>query len=302
MLDVYYSPAHLFCSFHFSFPALCQLWRFPTESGHLAISSSCCGYCYGCYAKSLGFYFQGSELPLSFSRTWSDSMHKAYTALQEQVVALMLCRMAFYCLTRWLPCLWTIRLLKCIYVIKVYSFSFMTILPHTESRQQACYYSMSSMHSFKSHCGSWLPMRGKVSSRMVSSLHTKVVFQLWGEPEVVFLPSSCSNQCQCQYNLRECLTSGNLEVEHFQPVLDISGELHISSSCITFPSSVYVAGRTCHRSIRTYNSNCTLLNGSFLVSHSLNILKDIPYCILPYKILSGMLYKLTCWSVYHSCI
>ena len=42
------------------------------------------------------FYFQGSGLLLSFSRTWSDSIYKAHIALQElQAVALRLYKMAF---------------------------------------------------------------------------------------------------------------------------------------------------------------------------------------------------------------
>ena len=43
------------------------------------------------------FYFQGSGLPLMVSGSWSGSMCRAHTALQElQAVAMMLCRMAFH--------------------------------------------------------------------------------------------------------------------------------------------------------------------------------------------------------------
>ena len=43
------------------------------------------------------FYIQGSGLPLSFSGTWSDSIHKIHIALQElQTVMLMLHTMAFF--------------------------------------------------------------------------------------------------------------------------------------------------------------------------------------------------------------
>ena len=43
------------------------------------------------------FYFQGSGLPLSVSGSWSGSLCRTHTALQElQAVAMMLCRMAFH--------------------------------------------------------------------------------------------------------------------------------------------------------------------------------------------------------------
>ena len=61
MLSVYHSPAQLFCSFQFWYSALCQLQRLSVVavSSSLAVSSSWCGYCYGCYTHSLGLLFSG---------------------------------------------------------------------------------------------------------------------------------------------------------------------------------------------------------------------------------------------------
>ena len=67
-------------------------------------------------------------------------------------------------------------------------------------------------------------------------------------------------------HLEKFATSGNLGFEYFQPSLDISDELYISSFCISVPRSVQNYGRTCHRSIQT--SSFTLLDGGSLASHS----------------------------------
>ena len=57
-------------------------------------------------------------------------------------------------------------------------------------------------------------------------------------------------------------------VEHFQSSLDLSGELCISSSCNSYPRSVEVSSRTCHKSTQNSNSSCTLLDVGFFTSHS----------------------------------
>ena len=62
-------------------------------------------------------------------------------------------------------------------------------------------------------------------------------------------------------------TSGKVGVGCFQPPLDLSGELCISCSCIACPGSVKVTDRTCGRSIQTYYSRGTLLNGASLAFH-----------------------------------
>ena len=62
-------------------------------------------------------------------------------------------------------------------------------------------------------------------------------------------------------------TSRGLGVEKFQPSVEISGELYVSS-CFGSPGSIQVPGRTCYRAIHTSVSDCTLLDGSSLASHS----------------------------------
>ena len=63
-------------------------------------------------------------------------------------------------------------------------------------------------------------------------------------------------------------TSRSLGVEHFQPPLDISGELYVSLSCISSLGSVQVSGVACHRSIQNSYSSGTLLDEGSLASHS----------------------------------
>ena len=62
--------------------------------------------------------------------------------------------------------------------------------------------------------------------------------------------------------------SGHLGVECFQPLLDLSCELCISSCSFSSPCSIQFPGRTHHRSIQTSYSSGTLLEGGSLTSHS----------------------------------
>ena len=68
------------------------------------------------------------------------------------------------------------------------------------------------------------------------------------------------------YTLENSLPLG-VSPKHFLPSFDISSELCISSAYITSHSSVCVSGRTCHRSVQTFNSRCALLYGDSLISH-----------------------------------
>ena len=56
-VTLYHCPTHLFCSFHYSFSAPHKLWRLSQLQqcpvSHV-VSSVSCGYCYGCYAQSMG--------------------------------------------------------------------------------------------------------------------------------------------------------------------------------------------------------------------------------------------------------
>ena len=70
------------------------------------------------------------------------------------------------------------------------------------------------------------------------------------------------------FHLGISTTSGGLGVECLQPSLAVSGELCISSSCISSSGSVHVSGRTCQRSTQTFDSGSTKLNGGSLGPHS----------------------------------
>ena len=63
------------------------------------------------------------------------------------------------------------------------------------------------------------------------------------------------------------ITSGGFAVECLQPSLDVSGKLHVSSSCIGSSGSVQVSGRTCQRSTQTVDSGGTMLDGGSLAPH-----------------------------------
>ena len=84
-----------------------------TLSGSLAVSSSLCGISCQCYVQLLGIVVQDFSLSLPFCRTWWGSVYLFHISLwEQQVVDLMLCRMAFHvsqnvgCLTSgWQYCL-----------------------------------------------------------------------------------------------------------------------------------------------------------------------------------------------------
>ena len=57
-------------------------------------------------------------------------------------------------------------------------------------------------------------------------------------------------------------------VECIHLYLDISGKLCLFSSCINSSSSVQFYGRTCHRSMQTFDSSGTMLEGGSLASLS----------------------------------
>ena len=70
------------------------------------------------------------------------------------------------------------------------------------------------------------------------------------------------------FHLANSTTSGGLGVECFQPSLDFSGKLCVSSSSSSSSCSVQVSGRTCQQSTRTFYSSGTMLDGGSLASHS----------------------------------
>ena len=52
--------------------------------------------------------------------------------------------------------------------------------------------------------------------------------------------------------------------QEVQPLLEVSGELHISHTCVCSSSSVQVSGGICSRSVQNSNNCCTLLGGGSL--------------------------------------
>ena len=73
-------------------------------------------------------------------------------------------------------------------------------------------------------------------------------------------------------------TSRGLGVECIQPSLDKSGSLFLSSSCFNSSSSIQISGRTCHHSIRTFDSGGTMFDGAPWIPPLLNLLADIAQC------------------------
>ena len=96
----------------------------------------------------------------------------------------------------------------------------------------------------------YLSWEGLVSEFHLLSHIAQAVFQPWHQSDL--LASS----------------SGSLGVKCFQPYLDISGELNVSSFCISSHSSVHISGRTCNRSTQNTYSSGTLFAGSSLALHS----------------------------------
>ena len=72
---------------------------------------------------------------------------------------------------------------------------------------------------------------------------------------------------------------GSLGFECFQPSLNLSDELSISSSCISPTSSVPVSGRTCNQSVQTsYSVAPCWMEASWLPT-VLNMLVDVPHSV-----------------------
>ena len=64
-------------------------------------------------------------------------------------------------------------------------------------------------------------------------------------------------------HLGESTIFGNLGIQCCQPSLEVSDEFYISSSGVSFSSSVQVSSRTSHRSIQTYS--CAMMDGCFVM-------------------------------------
>ena len=69
------------------------------------------------------------------------------------------------------------------------------------------------------------------------------------------------------FHASNSITSESFRVEKFQLPLAVLGELCITSSYISFISSMHVSGRTSNISMQTSDSYCDLLFGGSLASY-----------------------------------
>ena len=133
-----------------------------------------------------------------------------------------------------------------------FSFSFQAGLLNTESNLQACYHSYSNIHYDPSQCGSKIIchgdscFQGGIFFHMLPRLHFNLgVYQRWicWHPPVPLIVSFIT-----PWTIHYLLGPW---VECFQPYLDVSGKLYLSSSCIISSSSIHISGSTCLRSVQT---------------------------------------------------
>ena len=224
------------------------------------------------------FYFQGSGLPLLVSRYWSGSICGVHIALQElQAIATMVRRMAF-CLSGKVVALHldnsTAKADLCNHSGTVSPFL---------SRLACQILSLTDKHGI-TVIPAYIPTHLIVEAdylpwdQMLPEWHllpqvAQAAFHLWHLPEVDPLASSSCTQCQHYYVLESPLPLGALGVECLHWMFQV--QLCVSSSCISSSSSVQVSGRTCQRSVQTFDSGGTILDGGSLAPHSSNMLADI---------------------------
>ena len=156
------------------------------------------------------------------------------------------------------------------------SFSFQTDLLNVESDQQAWYYSYSSIHCYLSQCGSQLSVTGMVVSGVTSStLHCPSKVLTLGSTRGGSVGILIYHSMSALFHLGKCTTCGGHGIECTQKFLDISGKFCLSCSFTSSSSSFQASGETCYRSIQTFDSSGTLLDGGSLASHSSQYVKDI---------------------------
>ena len=95
------------------------------------------------------------------------------------------------------------------------------------------------------------------------------------------------------FHSKAVITSRLFGVECIQPSVDISGELCLYSSSINSYSDVQVSSGTCNKSVQTYYSKDTMLDGGSLASHSSQhnhcpIIKDLVMGISVGQVLQGL--------------
>ena len=246
MLPVYHSPTHLFSQVHFSFSLLCQLeWLAHLQQSPVPLQFPLPDVD---IATHWAIYFQGSGLPLSVSGPWSGSMCRAHIALQElQAVAMMLCQMAFHLSGK------VVALHLDNSTAKAYlSNESGTVSPFL-SRLASQILNLTNKHGITlipAYIPADLNMEANYLSqsdapRVASSLlgGFSPLGPSRGGPDGIF----SFHSVPALLHLGISTISGGLGVECLQPSLDVSGKLHVSSSCISSSGSVQVSGRTCQR-------------------------------------------------------
>ena len=166
------------------------------------------------------FYFQGSDLPLSVTGSWSGSMSRVHIALQElQGIAMMLHRMAFH-LSGKMVALHLDRS-----IIKVYLCNQGSTVSPFLSRQACLILSLTNKHGI-TLIPAYIPTHFNLEDdylswdQMLPDWHllpqvAQAAFHLWGLPEVDLLASSHSTQCQHYYTLESPLPLGALGLNGF---------------------------------------------------------------------------------------
>ena len=199
-------------------------------------------------------------------------MCRDHIALQElQATAIMLDRMAF-CISGMVVALHLDNSIANTYLCNQgssVSFSFQVGLLDTASDQQAWYYPYSSIHYYPPQCGGQLSVPLLDASRVASSPSDgSSNFSLLGPSRDGPAGILSFHSIPALLHLGISTTSGGLGVECLQLSLDISGELHVSSSsCISSSSSVQVSGRTCQRSTQVFDSGGSMSDGGSLTPH-----------------------------------
>ena len=240
ILNVYYSPIHL------SFSPVSAPEAVPVVkvSSFFVISSSWCEYCYQYNAPSLCLLF--SRFWDSYLKLWQwyGTMCKMHISLQElQAVALMPCKMAF----RLSSNVVALHLDNC--TVKAYLCN--------QGGTSSLFLSRLAYHIFNLADKQGITLEP-------ASLHCSVCISSLGSNWSGFFGILMYQLMSVLLHLGKSLTSGFLGVEYIQPPLDILGEVCVSFSTFSFPSSIKLPGRMCHRSVQT--SFVAMLDGGSLAS------------------------------------
>ena len=124
---------------------------------------------------------------------------------------------------------------------------------------------------------------------LVTEMHllpdvAQAAFQLSGHLEVDLLASSHTNQCQQYYILENPLPVGALGLNTFSHPWTYEVSYVLSPAALVTLVFIQVSTKTCHRSINTSDSSCTLLvEASWLPT--VLMLEDIPHWCPIVKIL-----------------